>query len=91
MAFDILSFIGGVAAGAVTGALAMVLHGLENTADLQEKVRNITREVEIVKSVMVSRSPEVKGNDSKTQIDELSRDLNEIHEQIRRMYKKGKN
>ena len=88
MVFDILSFLAGVAAGAVTGALAAVLHGLENTADLQERLRNITREVERMKTAMVSRT---NGNDSTTGIDELSRDLNEIHEEIRRMYKKGKN
>ena len=91
MVFDILSFLAGVAAGAVTGALAAVLHGLENTADLQERLRNITREVERMRSVVVSRTSETKGNDSTTEIDELSRDLNEIHEEIRRMYKKGKN
>jgi len=88
MVFDILSFLAGVAAGAVTGALAAVLHGLENTADLQERLRNIAREVERMKNAMVSRT---NGNDSTTEIDELSRDLNEIHEEIRRMYKKGKN
>ena len=91
MVFDILSFLGGVAAGAVTGALAAVLHGLENTADLQERLRNITREVERMKSAMVSRTSETNGKDSTTEMDELSRDLNEIHEEIRRMYKKGKN
>ncbi len=91
MVFDILSFLGGVAAGAVTGALAAVLHGLENTADLQERLRNITREVERMKSAAVSRTSETTGNDSTAEIDELSRDLNEIHEEIRRMYKKGKN
>ena len=91
MVFDILSFLAGVAAGAVTGALAAVLHGLENTADLQERLRNIAREVERMKSAMVSRTSETNGNNSTTEIDELSRDLNEIHEKIRRMYKKEKN
>jgi len=89
--FDILSFLGGVASGAVTGALAAVLHGLENTADLQERLRNITREVEKIKSAAVSRTSDINGKDSTTEMDELSRDLNEIHEEIRRMYKKGKN
>ena len=91
MVFDILSFLAGVAAGAVTGALAAVLHGLENTADLQERLRNIAREVERMKSAMVSRTSETNGNNSTAEIDELSRDLNEIHEKIRRMYKKEKN
>jgi len=91
MVFDILSFLAGVTAGAVTGALAAFLHGLESTADLQERLRNITKEVERMKSAMVSRASETNGKGSTTEIDELSRDLNEIHEEIRRMYKKGKN
>jgi gas vesicle protein len=91
MVFDILSFLAGVAAGAVTGALAVVLHGLENTADLQERLRDITRKVERMRSAVVIRSSEGNGNDSTTERDELSRDLNEIHEEIRQMYKKGKN
>ncbi len=39
--FDLISFIVGVAAGAVTGSLAGILHSLERTADLQERLRKI--------------------------------------------------
>ena len=91
MVFDILSFLAGVAAGAVTGALAAILHGLENTADLQERLRNITREVERIKIAIGSPTPgTANGNARTAEIDALSQDLDEIYEKIRRMYKKGK-
>jgi gas vesicle protein len=89
MVFDILSFLAGVAAGAVTGALAGILHGLESTADLQERLRQITREVENMRSMVSSHTSNVSERDA-SEIDQLYRDLNEIHEEIRRMYKKGK-
>ena len=88
MVFDILSFVAGVAAGAVTGALAGILHGLESTADLQEKVRGVTKEVEKMRSGLSSNNPDFREQDVKLKMDELYRDLDEIHEQIRRMYKK---
>jgi len=88
MVFDILSFVAGVAAGAVTGALAGILHGLESTADLQEKVRGVTKEVEKMRSGLSSKNPDFSEQDVRLKMDELYRDLDEIHEQIRRMYKK---
>lgn len=90
MVFDILSFLAGVAAGAVTGTLAGILHGLESTADLQERLRHVTKEVEKMKSVVASRASDISDRDASSEIDELDRDLSEIHEEIRRMYKKGK-
>lgn len=90
MAFDILSFLAGIAAGAVTGALAGVLHSLENTADLQEKLRHVTKEVERVKRTITSNTSAVSEREESAEVDELYRDLNEIHEEIRRMYQKGR-
>ena len=90
MAFDILSFLAGIAAGAVTGALAGVLHSLENTADLQEKLRHITKEVERVKRTITSNTSAVSEREESAEVDELYQDLNEIHEEIRRMYQKGR-
>lgn len=90
MVFDILSFLIGVAAGAVTGALAGILHGMENTADLQERLRRVTREVEKMRSTVSSPTSDIDEHDAGLKIDDLHRDLNEIHEEIRRMYKKGK-
>ena len=88
MVFDIVSFIAGVAAGGITGALAGVLHGLESTADLQERLRVLTKEVQSMRTTFSGPSGT---NDPgvKVRMDELYRDLTEIHEEIRRMYKKA--
>ena len=88
MVFDILSLVAGVAAGAVTGALAGILHGLESTADLHEKVRGVTKELEKMRSGLTSSNPDFNEKGAKLKMDELYRDLNEIQEEIRRMYKK---
>lgn len=88
MVFDILSFIAGVVAGAVAGGLAGVLHGLESTADLQEKVRALTREVEKIRAGLSSNDPGLIEHDVKLKMDELQKDFAEIHEEIRRMYKR---
>jgi gas vesicle protein len=90
MAFDILSFLAGIAAGAVTGALAGLLHSLENTADLQEKLRHVTKEVERVKRTIASKPSAASGREESAEVDSLYRDLNEIHEEIRRMYQRGR-
>jgi gas vesicle protein len=87
MVFDILSFVAGVVAGAVAGGLAGVLHGLESTADLQERVRALTRDVQNTRAQVTSDAPEVVDRAVKLKMDELQKDLDEIHEQIRRMYK----
>ena len=83
MAFDLISFIVGVAAGALTGALAGVLHSLERTADLQEQLRKIKREVADMQTIASGNE-----NSRKPRLDKLDRDLEEIHEEIRRMYKR---
>ena len=83
MTFDLLSFLVGVGVGALTGSLAGILHSLERTADLQEEVRRVTREVESMKG---HRSQDK--TDKITKLDELDLELEEIHEEIRRMYKK---
>jgi gas vesicle protein len=88
MVFDILSFIAGVAAGTVVGGLAGILHGLENTADLQERVRALTKQVEEVRTESSSSNPDLADRDMKLKMDEIKQDLDEIHEQIRRMYKR---
>jgi predicted acylesterase/phospholipase RssA len=83
MAFDIISFIVGVAAGALTGSLAGILYSLERTADLQEQLRRIKREVGDVRTLLSASD-----HPRKSRLDELDRDLEEIHEEIRRMYKR---
>ena len=82
MAFDLISFIVGVAAGALTGALAGVLHSLERTADLQEQLRKIKREIAEIRILVLGSE-----NPGKPRLDKLDHDLEEIHEEIRRMYR----
>jgi len=82
MAFDLISFIVGVAAGALTGALAGILHSLERTADLQEQLRKIKREIAEMQALVSG-----KKDSRKTELDKLDRDLEEIQEEIRRMYR----
>jgi DNA repair exonuclease SbcCD ATPase subunit len=83
MVFDLTSFLVGVAAGAVTGGLAGILHSLERTADIQERVRAIAQEVEGMKAHLSET-----GQHEVSQLDDLDQDLEEIHEEIRRMYKR---
>jgi gas vesicle protein len=86
MPFDVVSFLVGVGAGALTGGLAGVLHGLENVADLQERVRKVTREVQRLNDTYGSQG--TREHDAKLKLNELQHDLDEIHEEIRRMYKR---
>lgn len=81
--FDLVSFLLGVATGALIGALAGILHSLERTANLQEQLRTTSQEVETMKDRLIGG-----GQYGKPQLDDLDRDLEEIHEEIRRMYKK---
>jgi gas vesicle protein len=83
MIFDLLTFLVGVGMGALTGSLAGILHSLEKTADLQEEVRRVTREVKSMKENLSEDK-----TSKLTKLDELDRELEEIHEEIRRMYKK---
>jgi len=89
MVFDVTSFIAGVAAGALTAGLAGFLHGLERTADIQEKLRVATKKVNQLTGVL---SNSVRGGSidslQKIKVDQLQRDLDEIQEEIKRMYKR---
>jgi fructose-1-phosphate kinase PfkB-like protein len=89
MVFDVISFIAGVVAGALAASLAGFLYGLERTADIQEKLRLATSKADLLTNVVSSSG----GSDSinsaaKMKVDELQRDLDEIQEEIKRMYKR---
>ncbi len=88
MAFDVLSFLAGITAGGLTGALAGTLYSLEKTADLQERVRHLARQIDTL-GVNLSSPNGSKVPDSKTNEKELRRELDVIHEEIRRMYKRS--
>jgi uncharacterized protein YPO0396 len=65
----------------------MILHGLEKTADLQERLRRVTQEVERIRN---ASSDSISGAaNQKAQTAELKRELEDIHEEIRRMYKRS--
>ncbi len=85
MVFDVLSFLAGIGAGVITGALAGVLHGLEKTADIQERLRVASRKVEEMNSRLSTADP----MDTKAKADDLQRELDQIHEEIKRMYKRS--
>jgi cob(I)alamin adenosyltransferase len=89
MVFDILSFLAGIAAGGLTGTLAMALHNLEKTADLQERLRRVTQEVARMSDRLSDSTSSETRDIRKAQAEELRRELDEIHEEIRRMYKRS--
>ena len=89
MVFDVVSFLAGIGAGALTGALAGVLHGLEKTAAIQERLRFAMKKVE----EMSARFPSSNAGDStqkdaKAEVYDLQGELDEIGEEIKRMYKR---
>ncbi len=88
MAFDVLSFLAGIAAGGLTGALAGTLYSLEKTADLQERIRHLAREIDTF-GANLSSPDSAKDPGSKAKAVELRRELDAIHEEIRRMYKRS--
>jgi len=88
MAFDVLSFLAGIAAGGLTGALAGALYSLEKTADLQERVRHLARQVDALAANLSSPNGS-QDPASNANVKELRRELDAIHEEIRRMYKRS--
>lgn len=90
LVFDVVSFVAGVAAGALTAGLAGFLHGLESTADIQERLLLATRKADQLTNLLSNSGGGHNGSSSvnKTEVDELQRDLNEIDEEIKRMYKR---
>jgi len=85
MIFDLISFLAGVIAGGLTGALAAVLYGLERTADIQEKLFTIRKELSKM-NPNTNSTAEVE--DSKRRMQELRTQLATIEEEIMRMYRK---
>ena len=88
MVFDVVSFLAGVAAGALTGGLAGLLHGLERTADIQERLRLATQRLGQMSNTFMGSSGGLDDRAARAKLDELQRELDEIHEEIKRMYKR---
>lgn len=87
MVFDLISLVAGIVAGALMGALGALLFGFERTADLQESLLKLRKELAgLDPKVTSSMSP--KDADSQKKIQELRAELDSIHEEIRRMYRR---
>ncbi len=90
MVFDLVSFLAGVAAGALTAGLAGLLHSLENTASIQERLRLASQRLdELARTLIATGSPVPSDPDAKAKVDDLQLMLDDIHEEIRRMYKRA--
>ncbi len=88
MVFDVVSFLAGIGAGALTGALAGILHGLERTADIQERLRLATKKIDAMSNRTSTSDSDSNKTGTEVKVDELQRELAEIQEEIKRMYKR---
>ena len=87
MFFDLISFLAGILAGGLTGTLAGILYGYERTADLQENLLKLRKEINDIDSANPSNKP--RDAVSEERLRELRADLDSIREEIRRMYRKS--
>lgn len=89
MVLDIISFVIGVAAGGLAGGLAAILQGLERVADLQDRVRQVASNLRRLEDLEpLSHDQRNTDDDAKRSLNDLQRHLDEINEEIRRMYKR---
>jgi len=87
MVFDLISFIAGILAGGLAGTLADILYGYERTADLQENLLKLRKEINGIDSASPPNKP--RDTVSEERLRELRADLDSIREEIRRMYRKS--
>jgi len=85
MVFDLISFLAGIIAGGLTGALAAVLYGFERSADLQESLLKLRREFA---NIGPKGTLNPKDADAEKRMQELRTELDSINDEIRRMYRK---
>jgi len=85
MVFDLISFLAGIIAGGLTGALAAVLYGFERSADLQESLLKLRREFA---NIDPKGTLNPKDADAEKGMQELRTELDSINDEIRRMYRK---
>ena len=82
LAFDFASFATGLAAGALVGVLAGYLHETETIGELQERVR-----IAIVQFERISSETRGRINEKSTDA-ELRRQLSELQDEIKKLYRK---
>jgi gas vesicle protein len=83
LAFDVVSFIIGLAAGALVGALAGYLHETETIGELQERVRMATVQLEKATSTIQS------GTSEGPIALHLRHQIQDLQDEIKRMYRKS--
>lgn len=82
MTFDLISFIAGLAAGVLVGALAGYLHETEMIGELQERVRTAMVQFERITSLPHNKRGETAvGSD-------LRKELLELQSEIRKLYRR---
>jgi gas vesicle protein len=86
MVFDLISLLAGIIAGGLIGALVGILYGFESTADLQETLLKLRKEIDSINQTVGTTS--TLHTDSEQRRRELRAELDSIHEEIRRMYRK---
>jgi len=82
LAFDLVSFLIGIVAGAVTGILAGYLHETETVGELQERVRVAMLQVERA----MSRSG--RSDTQESEYADLHKQLLELQREIKKLYKR---
>ena len=82
MAFDLVSFVVGIAAGALIGVLAGYLHETETIGELQERVRMAMVQVERITSSTRSKA------DEGTVSSDLRRQLLDLQDEIKKLYRR---
>jgi gas vesicle protein len=87
MVFDLISFLAGITAGGLTGALAGILYGFERTANLQESLLKLSKELDSIDPTVPSAN-RLEDAESKARMSQLHAELDSINEEIRRMYRK---
>ena len=87
MVFDLISLLAGIIAGGLAGALAALLYGFERTADIQESLLKLRKEVAGMDPKVTSTIGATDA-DSEKRRQELRAELDSIRDEIRRMYRK---
>jgi hypothetical protein len=87
MVFDLVSLLAGIIAGGLTGVLAGILYSFEQTANLQESVIKLGKQLDGIAQTMTSPGG-VPDPESRARVSQLRSELDSIDEEIRRMYRK---
>ncbi len=82
MAFDLVSFVAGLAAGAAVGVLGGYLHETETIGELQERVR-----VAMVQFERMTSSTRVRTSEAVASAD-VRKQLLELQDEIKKLYRR---